>query len=163
MERNIKEYRKGPIGALIDEYARATADLKRIILTVNNDDFKKVVDHETKDEDCRSIRSIMNHVVRAGYGYSNYIRKQFSNELEERKENYKFESAKEACDQLDLMLLYSNETLENKMEITEDEISSNKILTSWGQVYDIEQLLEHAIVHILRHRRQIERFITKMK
>ena len=27
-----------------------------------------------------------------------------------------------------------------------------------GQSYDAEQLLEHAIVHILRHRRQIEKF-----
>ena len=27
-----------------------------------------------------------------------------------------------------------------------------------GQVYNIEQIAEHAIVHILRHRRQIEKF-----
>jgi len=31
--------------------------------------------------------------------------------------------------------------------------------TSWGENYDFEQLLEHAIVHILRHRRQIERLL----
>ena len=36
--------------------------------------------------------------------------------------------------------------------------NSKKIITSWGQVYDIEQIIEHAIVHILRHRRQIEKF-----
>jgi hypothetical protein len=34
-----------------------------------------------------------------------------------------------------------------------------KILVRWGQTYDVEQLMEHAIVHILRHRRQIERFL----
>ncbi len=28
----------------------------------------------------------------------------------------------------------------------------------WKQPYDIEQMLEHAIVHILRHRRQLERW-----
>ena len=32
----------------------------------------------------------------------------------------------------------------------------------WRQQYDVEQLFEHAIVHVLRHRRQIERFIQKM-
>jgi len=37
-----------------------------------------------------------------------------------------------------------------------------KMLTPWGQLYDVEQLLEHAIVHILRHRRQIERFLLKI-
>jgi hypothetical protein len=32
------------------------------------------------------------------------------------------------------------------------------MMTSWGQLYDIEQLMEHAIVHVLRHRRQIEQY-----
>ena len=38
-----------------------------------------------------------------------------------------------------------------------------KMLMSWGQYYDIEQLFEHAIVHILRHRRQIERFLIILR
>ena len=38
-----------------------------------------------------------------------------------------------------------------------------KIKTRWGQLYDVDQLFEHAIVHVLRHRRQIERFIVKLK
>ena len=37
--------------------------------------------------------------------------------------------------------------------------NTKKINVNWGQQYDIEQLVEHAIVHILRHRRQIEKFI----
>jgi len=36
-----------------------------------------------------------------------------------------------------------------------------QIRSRWGAVYDLEQLLEHAIVHVLRHRRQIERFLTE--
>jgi chromosomal replication initiation ATPase DnaA len=38
-----------------------------------------------------------------------------------------------------------------------------KIQVRWGQLYDIEQLMEHAIVHILRHRRQIERFLLRLR
>ena len=34
------------------------------------------------------------------------------------------------------------------MKITEQD-NSKKILVRWGQSYDVEQLLEHAIVHIL--------------
>ena len=30
-------------------------------------------------------------------------------------------------------------------------------------VYNLEQLVEHAIVHLLRHRRQVERFLTETK
>lgn len=35
---------------------------------------------------------------------------------------------------------------------------SLKIKSGWGQSYDIEQLTEYAIVHVLRHRRQLEKF-----
>ena len=38
-----------------------------------------------------------------------------------------------------------------------------KIVVKWGQTYDPEQLFEHAIVHILRHRRQIERFLLQLR
>lgn len=40
---------------------------------------------------------------------------------------------------------------------------SKKMAVRWGQKYDVEQIFEHAIVHILRHRRQIERFLIKNK
>jgi hypothetical protein len=43
------------------------------------------------------------------------------------------------------------------MEPTDDGIQSIVIQSGWGVPYDLEQLLEHAIVHILRHRRQIEK------
>ncbi|MNL67316.1 hypothetical protein D3C87_1918870 [compost metagenome] len=46
-------------------------------------------------------------------------------------------------------------------EISDDELEqfddSLKIKAGWGQLYDIEQMTEHAIVHILRHTRQIAR------
>jgi len=38
-----------------------------------------------------------------------------------------------------------------------------KVLVRWGQRYDVDQLMEHAIMHILRHRRQIERFLLRME
>ena len=41
--------------------------------------------------------------------------------------------------------------------------ADKKILVRWGQLYDVEQLFEHAIVHILRHRRQIERFLLRLR
>ena len=61
------------------------------------------------------------------------------------------------------MLTYTVTTLKNKWNFTFDEAVTNIIKTEWGQEYDFEQLLEHAIVHILRHRRQIERFLIKIK
>jgi len=41
--------------------------------------------------------------------------------------------------------------------------SEQKICVRWGQLFDVEQLMEHAIVHILRHRRQIEKFLIALQ
>ena len=59
------------------------------------------------------------------------------------------------------MRVYTVETLENKWALADEDIMNNKMKVSWGQEYDLEQLLEHAIVHILRHRRQVERFYSQ--
>ncbi len=56
------------------------------------------------------------------------------------------------------MLAYTSDTLESKLEYSDDDIQKVKMIVRWGPQYDLEQLLEHAVVHILRHRRQIEKF-----
>jgi uncharacterized damage-inducible protein DinB len=60
------------------------------------------------------------------------------------------------------MLAYTIQTLEGKWEMKDEEIEGMAIKTRWSVTYNLEQLLEHAIVHILRHRRQVERFLLKM-
>ena len=67
----------------------------------------------------------------------------------------------ESLDQLGVMLAYTAATLEGKWELSDEEIMAVQIRSRWGAMYDLEQLLEHAIVHVLRHRRQIERFLTE--
>lgn len=155
-----KNYRKGAVGALMDEYERASAELKTILSKIPAEDFVKIVDPNTKDEDCRSIQTIMNHVVRAGYGYSNYLRKEFG--ISSDNPVYQINDADEAISHFERMLAYAVETLEGKWEMTDEDIFKVKIVTKSGATIDMEILLEHAIVHILRHRRQIERFLIKL-
>ena len=154
-----KTYRTGPIGALLDEYERAAAELKGILNAIPQEGFVKIADPHTANPDCRSIQTVINHVVRAGYRYANYIRKQFGEPWAESRESYDVSSPEAACRELDGMLAYTAETLENKWGLIYEDIMSNKMTVSWGPEYDLEQLLEHAIVHILRHRRQVERFL----
>jgi hypothetical protein len=59
------------------------------------------------------------------------------------------------------MLAFTVETLAHHWDMTEEEAIKTVANTAWGQVYDFEQFMEHAIVHVLRHRRQIERFLIK--
>ena len=61
------------------------------------------------------------------------------------------------------MLLYTAETLQDKWEYSDEEVMKVKMIVRWGPQYDLEQLLEHAVVHILRHRRQIEKFAANGK
>ncbi|MDQ2976277.1 MAG: DinB family protein [Acidobacteriota bacterium] len=153
----IKPYRKGPLGALMDEYERAAIELKHLVEQISEDDFVQVIDSQTKDDNCRSVQTIMSHVVSAGYSYADYTRELFS--IPSTRPSKKLLSHHESLEQFDVMLGYTVESLEGRWEMSDEEIMVTVINSTWGVRYDVEQLLEHAIVHILRHRRQIEKFI----
>ena len=151
-----KTYRKGAVGAMMDEYERAAAEFRSRIAGLTEDQYTRIVDAETANENCRSAQTIMSHVVAAGYGYANYIREAFSITVNspERRLLEHAESLKE----FDSMLAYTVATLDGKWEMPEDQMEAVSMTVHWGPTYDLEQLLEHAIVHILRHRRQIDKW-----
>ena len=154
-----KTYRSGAIGALMDEYERAASELARLVGQIPDDEFARVVDTQTEDEDCRSVQTIMSHVVRAAYGYADYIREQFA--IASARPQPRLLSRRESLEQLDAALRYTAETLEGRWEMSDEEINGTVIESRWGVVYNVEGLLEHAVVHILRHRRQIEKVIWR--
>jgi hypothetical protein len=154
-------YRKGGIGAVMDEYERAASEFKKLIGNISDSDFVKIVDAETKDEDCRSVQTIVSHVTNSGFGYANYIRDWFS--IPKSSPERKLLSREEFVQRFDTMLLYTAETLQDKYEYSDEEVMKVKMIVRWGPQYDLEQLLEHAVVHILRHRRQIEKFAANGK
>jgi hypothetical protein len=149
-------FRKGAIGALMDEYERAATEFKKLIGKISEADFIKIVDTETKDDDCRSVQTIVSHVTNSGFGYANYIRDWFS--IPKDSPERKLLSKDEFFSRFDKMIAYTSDTLESKWEYSDDDIQKVKMIVRWGPQYDLEQLLEHAVVHILRHRRQIEKF-----
>jgi uncharacterized damage-inducible protein DinB len=153
-------YREGAIGALMDEYERAVWELRRLVGQIAEEDALRVVDPRTEDEACRSVQTIMSHVVNAGYGYADLLRKFFS-VPSTRPPKAPLLSPREYLEQLDAVLAYTAETLEGRWRMTDEEIMAVVINSGWGVKYDAEQLLEHAIVHVLRHRRQIEKFMSQ--
>jgi len=151
-----KKYRKGGIGAVMDEYERAGSEFKALIAKISEPDFVKIVDTVTQDDDCRSVQTIVSHVTNSGFGYANYIRDWFA--IPKNSPERKLLSKEEFFIRFDNMLAYTSETLEGKWEYSDEEIQKVKMIVRWGPQYDLEQLLEHAVVHILRHRKQIEKF-----
>ena len=154
-------YRKGGIGAVMDEYEKAATELENLVNNISEDDFINIVDTETNDEDCRSVQTIVSHVTNSGYGYANYIRDWFS--IPKNSPERKLLSKNEFFIRFKDMLAYTSESLEGKWEYSDDDIQKVKMIVRWGPHYDLEQLLEHAVVHILRHRRQIEKFAAAGK
>ena len=155
--------RTGAIGALLDEYERAINHLKIIISDIPTNKLTTIVDSKTKDEHCRSIQTILTHVVRSGFNYAVAINRLKKADIPYRDYVWRNDVTDYLKD-LDQFFIYTEEVLG---QFTDKEIeepdNSKKILTRWDQWYDIEQLMEHAIVHILRHRRQIEKFLIKLE
>lgn len=149
-----KTFRTGNIGALMDEYERASIDLRKLILSFSQKEFEKILDDKTDDEDCRSVQTIMNHVVAAGYRYLNQINVFLKQE--QITPNFQVTSPLSAIKEFDKMLSITSEAVKNNLAIKYEEVEAARIETRWG-LYDIEMMFEHAIVHILRHRRQIEK------
>ena len=153
----MKTYRPGAVGALMDEYERAVGEFSRLIGGLSDEEYELVRDEQTQDAACRSIQTIVRHVVSAGYGYAFYIRQALSMPADPPK--IPALSRSEGLLRLAEMMEHSVATLEGRWQMSDEEIEAVRIHSRWGVVYDLEQMLEHAIVHILRHRRQIERFL----
>lgn len=149
-------YRKGAVGAMMDEYERAAVEFRSRIAGLTEEQYSRIADAETADDCCRSPQTIMSHVVAAGYGYADYIRKAFSMTINSRERRLLEHT--ESLEEIDSMLAYTEATLAGKWEMPEDEFTAVSMTVDWGPTYDLEQLLEHAIVHILRHRRQIDKW-----
>ena len=152
-----KTYRKGAIGALTDEYEKALEELKILLIKIPDAEFKKAYNKEV-DTDFQSVSNLVLHMINSGYVYANHIRKRFGNsfivpEIEITK-------TEQGIFELDKMFEYTVETFEDKWHLTFDELMNTIIKTSWT-TYDLEAIIEHGIVHILRHRLQIEKMVVK--
>lgn len=149
--------REGAVGALLDIYEQAISDFKSVIEDISDHALTIITDPKTTDENCNSIQAILTHVVHSGYGYATSIHNQ-KGYNKKRPDKVFHLTVEEYLEDLTNVFIYTENIFK---EISDDDLeqfdNSLKIKTGWGQCYDIEQLTEHAIVHILRHKRQIEK------
>jgi len=152
----------GAARALTDEYRKAVNELCAVIRPLTDVALQAIVDPNTGNPDCRSIQTILAHVVHSGFGYTNYMEKHLGSSRK-RPPKAVLSSAADYVLQLQAVVSYCEDFFrsypDKPLEETDDH---KKIRTGWGQLYDAEQLMEHAIVHVLRHRRQIEQFIKRL-
>ena len=149
--------KNGMLVALMDEYRKSTIGYKQILNSISLDLFLEILDQKTEDEDCRSVQNITFHIVQSGYTYANYI-----NSINDRKwleYSEVIKSPENGIQEIDKMLDFTESSFDGIWDKSNEEIAKWKFDTRWNVTYNFEQLMEHAIVHILRHRRQIENII----
>lgn len=144
----------GAFGALMDEYARAAEDFCSTAEALPLDLF--LLRRESTDPQTVSIQTICAHVVGAAYGYAIYIRTARGLPPRERPpwDELLVPAPAEVRPRLAAALRLTEETVDGLID-KDEVLAPLRFQVRWGPTYDPEMLVEHAIVHLLRHRRQI--------
>lgn len=151
--------RSGAVGAMMDEYERAMHELRRVIEWTSDADYLRPRDPGAADANCRSIQSVMTHVISAGHGYAGMMRAAWG--MPPHAHDRRDVPRAEALARMDAVLVHMAATLDGHWDLSEEESNALQMRARWGVAYDFEQLFEHAIVHVLRHRRQIEAWLAR--
>lgn len=148
----------GPFGALMDEYARAADEFCRTVEGIPDERF--FAERPSEDPDTCSIAAVCAHAVGSAYGYGNYIREArgLPPSSPQRPEPADLGSAGGVRSRLASALRYTEASLEGIYDADGATVEGLKFQVRWGPTYDPEMIIEHGIVHLLRHRRQIERW-----
>ena len=100
------------------------------------------------------------HVWGAVHRYAHHIRKARRVDFVERYEpdRPRLGSPLDVRGRLAEAVVLTEATVEPLLRATEQAIQALSFTVRWGPCYDPETLLEHAVCHLLRHRRQLERW-----
>ena len=150
--------RSGPFGALLDEYARAAADFCHVVERFDLGRFD--TERPSDNPNTVSPRAICLHVIGAAHRYAHYIRKARGVDFIERYEAdpTRLRSPRDVRALLTEGIVLTEETVGPLLKASEQDVQALSFTVRWGPQYDPEMILEHAVCHLLRHRRQLDRW-----
>lgn len=150
--------RAGPFGALVDETARAADEFCRIVEDLSPEAYVEA--RTSADPDTVSVRAICAHAVGAARRYADYIRKARGLPHVDRyvQDEAGVATPADVRPRLCEALRYTEGALDGLYEAGAEAIAALRFEVCWGPVYDPEMILEHGVCHLLRHRRQVERW-----
>lgn len=148
----------GAFGALMDEYARAAEDFCGVAETFDDERFAR--ERSSDDPATASPRSICIHVCEASHRYAHYVRKAMKRDFVERfvLDANRLRTPRDVRPLVVEGAHLLEETVAPLLSATEAEVQALAFVVRWGPRYDPEMILEHAVCHLLRHRRQLERW-----
>ena len=148
----------GPFGALMDEYARAAEDFCRVVESFDVARF--MAQRPSDNPNTVSPHAICVHACGAAHRYAHYIRKVRGVDFIERYDTHpsRITSPQDVRPLLAEALVFTEMTVEPLRQATDKELQALTFTVRWGSLYDPEMMVEHAVCHLLRHRRQLERW-----
>ena len=164
MEGKRSKSAQGVIGALLHEYKNVIEDLKEQTADVTDSELIYIVDKKTNNKNCVSIQSILTHIVNCGFYYVTMMDIHKGNADSPWRNPVNRKTISEYNEDLNEMFDYTTEFFQGVKQREMAQFDpAKKVLTFWGQLYDYEQMMEHAIVHVSRHRRQIQGFKEELR
>lgn len=142
----------------MDEYARAAGEFCAVAATFDQARFESV--RPANDQNTRTPRGVCTHVVQAAHRYLNYIRKARGIDFVDAfvVDPATVTSPTDVPGLLADAISLTEDVVEPLLGLDEQGIQALSFNVRWGPRYDPEMILEHAVCHLLRHRRQLERW-----
>lgn len=142
--------------ALLYEYRKAIWHLNDLLLKIPDTNLKIIVNPD--DNELESIQAVLTHTVYWGYYYIVIIKEHRGDENIVKPKRKYFNTSVEYINELEKMYKANEEFLR---VIPDKEML--KYYPGKEEFTDYESLIEHAIIHIYRHKTQIEKFERLIK
>lgn len=152
----MPEFRSRAVRALVDLHY---VELRRFLETWKK--FKasgKPMPEAKGDADYESAERLAAHVQRAARGYIMWMCEQLGRPITEIQRAQTPDDVWQDFDGFASATLVAWE--KHAALITNEELAPEQFKSRWGEMYGIEQMLEHAVVHPMRHRIQLERVMA---
>ena len=116
---------------------------------------------KTEDTDYKSLETLLKHVLRSSGGYITWICEKLSLSNPNINETPKIEEIEEKAEEYIIYLLGKWKTpLAN---VKENDFHTPAYKSNWGSHYCLDAMLEHAVMHPIRHTFQLQTLISSKK
>lgn len=140
----------GPVGALLDVYEEQIDELK----TMLQNNFTTIT--PSSDPKAWTVHRVMNHVLYTGLLIPREICKKWGGSIGNSVDSISITTIQESLNLLDQMFSAMENALSDKVEF-KPVYFKESVESPWGEFYDLAQYVEYAIVHVMRHHRQIRK------
>lgn len=147
----------GSLRAILDIYSQAIRNYEAILLALPEERYTART--TLSDEEFANVKAIAHHTAGAAHSYAYHIQCALDKlDGPFPKREFNVETPALAMTAIWAGFEAMVEVLRRIKDWDDGKQAELRFVSRWKQPYDVEQMLEHAIVHILRHRRQVERW-----